>query len=966
MSTSDDTAPSPVEQLVSDALDLLEREGPQALEAFLAQHSERAAAVRKRLRWLVDTGLADTASAGRAAPQRLGDFELCDALGQGGMGVVYRAQQLSLGREVALKLVRPEQLLFPGQRERFRREVAVIASLAHPGIVPIYAVGEELGTPYFAMERIRGASLSAVLEALESTPPAERTGANLVAALERLGADPREPTSALYDGDWPTVCARIVREAAEALEHAHRRGVVHRDVKPSNLMVTRGGRVLWVDFGLASDIDSQVAPAHQRLTRTGLRVGTLAYMSPEQMRGDRRVDPRTDVFALGVTLYELLAGRLPFDESAQVRRTEGAGFGVPRDLRRLDARISRDLETIVQTATALNPSERYASAADFARDLGAVLEGRAIEARAASPMRLAALWVRRHPGWALAGALALAAPSLLAWRENRARNVISEKNAAIERSAAELATALEQVTKQRDATELERARAEQALERAHEAVDRMLSRVGGEALVDTPRSEPVRRALLEDALELQERLLAEPVETRGQRARHAQTLHRSAAIRAEMGELDAAMELLRRQAEALDGLLAEQSNASLELQRAICEYRQGEVVKLKGDLAAAREQLGRALERFDALEGEGELLVRSRSRARVELADVLTRMNVGEGREELLRRAADELEPLAAAPHSAWELRFDLARALHGLGATPHSLVGNVSTVRDPRADQLWLERAIELLVELLRERPGHPMASQRAAQARVDLALRLMQMRDLAGASRQYESAIELFEALVRDFPSRPMHADGLGSALYNCSLLAAMQGQSEQRVAHTRRAIAVYDELAQRATLTAWQQRSWALAWAQLGDCVGATPEGRAALERALELGDPLLENDRDGSLRRALAWMASRLAGVRLELGDPAAAARAAEQLVDYAPRALDKAYAASWFVQCASAEGVDSADSRAWRERALELLEQLAAEPKLDAPTQEHLRLQVFEALADDPRYSKLVEALSSER
>ncbi len=966
MSTSDETAPSPVEQLVSEALDLLEREGPQALEALLAQHPERATAVRRRLRWLVDTGLADTASSGRATPQRLGDFELSDALGQGGMGVVYRARQLSLDREVALKLVRPEQLLFPGQRERFRREVAVIASLAHPGIVPIYAVGEELGTPYFAMERIRGASLSAVLDVLESTPASERSGAHLVSALEQLGADPREPTSSLYDGDWPAVCTRIAREAAEALEHAHRRGVVHRDVKPSNLMVTRGGRVLWVDFGLASDIDSQVAPAQQRLTRTGLRVGTLAYMSPEQLRGERRVDPRTDVFALGVTLYELLAGKLPFDESAQVRRTEGAGFGVPRDLRRIDSRISRELETVVQTATALDPKERYASAADFARDLGAVLEGRAIEARAASPLRLAALWVRRHPGWALAGALALAAPSLLAWREHRARNVIADKNEAIERSAEELASALEQVTKQRDATELERARAQDALEHAHEAVDRMLSRVGGEALVDTPRSEPVRRALLEDALELQERLLAEPVETRSQRARHAQTLHRSAAIRAEMGEFGAALELLARQALELDALLAEAPNDALALQRAICEYRQGEVLKLQGDLTAAREALEDALRRFEALAGAGELLARSRSRARVELADVLARTGLAEGREELLRSAVAELEPLAAAQGAAWELRFDLVRALHGLGATPHELVGDISTVRDPRADKLWLERAIALLAELARERPGHPMASQREAQARADLALRLMQLRDLDGAAREYDSAIELFEALVRDFPSRPMHADGLGSALYNRSLIATMQQEPGRRLEHLRRAAEVYDGLEKRAALSSWQQRSRALVWMQMGAGLGPTDEGAAAFERALELGTPLLERDRDGSLRRALAWAAANLGDARLELGDPQAGARAAERLVELAPRAYDRAYAASLFLRCSLHSGVESESAEGWRERSLEQLERLVDEPQIDSQTREHLRDGVFDALADEPRYTRAVDALNAKR
>jgi serine/threonine protein kinase len=973
MNSPDETKPSPVEALVSEALDMLEREGPDALERLLAQHPEREKVVRRRLRWLIDSGLATAGAPVSAAPQRLGDFELFEALGHGGMGVVYRARQISLGREVALKLVRPEQLLFPGQRERFRREVAVVASLAHPGIVPIHAVGEELGTPYFAMERVRGASLAQVLDELRDAPPAERTGRDLLDALARLGADPREPESSLFDGAWPQVCVRIVREAAEALEHAHRRGIVHRDVKPSNLMVTRGGRVLWVDFGLASDVDSQVTAADRRLTRTGLRVGTLAYMSPEQLRGERSLDPRSDVFSLGVTLYELLTSRLPFDESSEARRTEGAGLGVPRDLRKLDARISRELETVVQTATALNPAERYASAADLARDLTCVLEGRPIEARAVSPLRLAALWVRRHPAWTLAASLAFVAPLIVAWRESRARAEIAEKNAAIERSAKALGEALEDVTAQRDATEEERARAEHNLQRAHEAVDRMLSRVGGEALVHAPRSELVRRQLLQDALELQTELLAEPATSRGQRARHAATLLRSAAIRAELAEYEAALELLARHREALDALLAEAPDAALELQRAVAEYRTGEVEKLRGALEPARERMNDALARFEALASKAAPsteLRRSRARAQIELADVLAKLRVVEGRGELLSAAVAELEPLSKAPGAAWELRLDLARALHSLGATPHTLVGSVSASRDPATDARWLSSALELLVGLEAERPGQPMVAQREGETRIDLALRLMQQRDLPGAAREYDAAIERFEGLVRDFPSRPMHTDGLASACYNRSLIAAMQEELPRREQMLRRAIALFDELNARAP-TAGQLRSHALSCAQLGDALEAGAEARANFERALEIGEPLLEQDRDGSMRRALAWAASKLAGVVLELGDVHACADAAERLANYAPRPVDSVWAASWFVRAAGAleaegQGADSAaesDSQRaeWRLRALDLLERAASAGSKDAQLRTELADPVFEVFRDEPRYRAILES-----
>jgi len=961
VSPTDDTAPSPLEELISQALERIEREGPQALEAFLDEHAAHAEKLRKRLKWLVELGFAQSGVDAAPPPARLGDFDLFEPLGQGGMGVVYRARQRSLGREVALKVVRPEQLLFPGQRERFRREVAVVASLSHPGIVPVYAVGEHNGAPYFAMERVRGATLGQVLDRLAATPVRERSGAHFLEALDALGADSNEPASALFDGPWPAVCARIVREAAEALEHAHRRGVLHRDVKPSNLMITRGGRVLLVDFGLASDVDSRVAPAGERLTRTGLRVGTAVYMSPEQLRGERGLDARSDVYSLGVTLYELLSGRLPFDAPSQAQRVAGAPTPLPLDLRRGDPRVARELESVVQAAAAPARDERYASAADFARDLSNVLEGRPVEARRVSAWRTFALWVRRHPAASTAVALALAAPTVVAWREWRARDAIAEKNVEIEAGARELAAALSSVTSERDAKDEALGRAQRNLAFASEAVERLLSRVGGELLVDTPRTAGVRRELLRDALELEERLLEEPAATREQHLAHAATLGRSAGIRAELGELPAALELLARQAQILEEQLAAQPDLELELLRVNVSIRSAEARRLMGDLDAARSTAQSAIDAAERLRplARDESYVRPVSAAaRLELATCLAAQRTAAGRTELLTSAAQDLEALASLPDATWKVRYDLARTQQELGASPHTLVGLESKVRDPKEDLRWLERALERFEELKRERPEASSVARRAAEVRVEMATRRTQLREFDAAQRDYETAIVEFERLLADFPAQVGYYDALAGALYNCSLLAAMRNDGQRRLTLLERAEKVLQALSERATLTPRQARTRVLVLAHRGDALGVGEPSADAFERALALGEPLLEHDRDGTLRIALAWAVSRLAGVRLAAGQNELCAEAAERLAALSARHIDQVWAASWLAQCSAASNASEADALRWRERAFVLLEQLARSGAVDAAARRELDDPIFAALRSDPRFDAL--------
>ena len=294
-----------VEELMADALARSEADRGAYLEELCRRYPEQAEELRSRLQVLDELGIDPRRGEddGPRFPERLGDYRLIEPLGGGGMGIVYLAEQVSLGREVALKLIRPEHLYFPGARERFQREVEAISRLQHPGIAAIYTVGEEEEIPFFAMERVAGRSLAGVLDAVAGRAPESLDGRDMGRAV---GAEGKELDAPIFAGTWVEACLSVALQVAEALEHAHARGIVHRDVKPSNVMLTPGGRALLVDFGLTSSAEND------RLTRSGSQLGTLYYMSPEQLRSAKRIDQRTDVYSLAATLCELLTLQLPY------------------------------------------------------------------------------------------------------------------------------------------------------------------------------------------------------------------------------------------------------------------------------------------------------------------------------------------------------------------------------------------------------------------------------------------------------------------------------------------------------------------------------------------------------------------------------------------------------------------------------------------------------------------------------
>jgi serine/threonine protein kinase len=326
---------------------------------------------------------------------RIDDFRVEGRVGVGGMGIVYRARQLSLDRVVALKVL-GGALTHPADVARFRRAAQAAAKLRHPNITAVYYVGQDDALCYVAMEYVDGVSLQQIVSAIAaSTAPVPSLDAALTgpaaAAIATRFDDPNAtadvdpavlapghltPAAAalIVDPAYHRRCCEVVRDAARALDHAHREGVIHRDVKPGNLMLDRAGQVRVIDFGLARFFDDAT------VTQTGQLIGTPMYMSPEQVTGRLELTGKTDVYSLGLVLYELLTLRPPV---AAANREDLLRRIVTKPLASVAKRnrsIPPDLAAVIHQATAKDPDDRYATAGAFADDLQRFLDGKPVTA----------------------------------------------------------------------------------------------------------------------------------------------------------------------------------------------------------------------------------------------------------------------------------------------------------------------------------------------------------------------------------------------------------------------------------------------------------------------------------------------------------------------------------------------------------------------------------------------------------
>jgi tetratricopeptide (TPR) repeat protein len=440
--------------LVEELTANLQAGEPADVQAYVEEHPEHAERLRQllpALRLLADLGRSALAGAtGGISPTglpqdlvgTLGDYRLLREVGRGGMGVVYEAEQISLGRRVALKVLPFASTLDARQLQRFKNEAHAAAQLHHTHIVPVYATGCERSVHFYAMQYVEGQTLAQVIADLRlqvadlKKPVRMQSGADSPtgpyaqqsAICDLKSATALTPPVAGLSTERSTNSPEFFRsvadlgiQAAEALEHAHQLGIIHRDIKPANLLIEHSPAAaihspftihhspprLWVtDFGLAH-VQSQAG-----LTMTGDLVGTLRYMSPEQALAKRvPIDHRTDIYSLGVTLYELLTLEPAFGGQDRQELLRQIAFEEPKPPPRLNKAVPRELETIVGKAMEKNPADRYATAQDLADDLERFLKDEPIRARRPTLVQRARKWARRHRAlvWSAAVVFLLAA-----------------------------------------------------------------------------------------------------------------------------------------------------------------------------------------------------------------------------------------------------------------------------------------------------------------------------------------------------------------------------------------------------------------------------------------------------------------------------------------------------------------------------------------------------------------------------
>ncbi|MGO9470299.1 MAG: protein kinase domain-containing protein, partial [Isosphaeraceae bacterium] len=755
--------------------------------------------------------------------KRLGDFRVLREAGRGGMGVVYEAEQESLGRRVALKVLATHAIADAAQVRRFEREARAAAQLHHTNIVPVFGVGEQDGLHYYAMQFIPGLGLDNVIEEVKrlrsatptpapavASPPETRekpagvapTAAGVARSLltehfgstrlladdpssieasrpDELGMMIHSPQPMVASADlssevllgpmglssvngsdaryWRSV-ARVGEQVASALEYAHTQGIFHRDIKPSNLLLDAQGTAWVADFGLAKAVEGD------NLTNTGDIVGTIRYMAPERFHG--RCDARSDVYALGLTLYEMVALRPAFDQAARQALIRQVMEEEPPRLRKISPDAPRDLETIIQKAIAREPAGRYTTAGALAADLALFLDGKPVRARDTGMVERCWKWAKRRPVIA-ALLLGLAVTAL---------------------------SGLAAVTWQWRAAVAARDEARQTLKMANEAVNTYYKEVSEDYLLDEPGMQPLRQKLLKLSLPYYKTLAEKNTNDPALKVQLASAFFRWGTITGEIGYKEEAKQILSTaighfkallvadptnlevriglarscQAFALEAVRSNQPEEGSQTARLAAELW-AEVVRARPDDPEPRRCLGRSHD----ISGWG----------RNAAGD-----NVGANRE--CEKAVEILSDAAERSPADFETRRLLSRALNNLGVT-QLVLGNLDAAVETNT------RALECLDALLAGRPTSTLLRKAKAGCLGERGKDRLLLGNLRVAEADFEQACLIIDEIVQANPTVIEYRDTQGETYLHLGRLRAERGQTEEARANLGKVMTVEREL-------------------------------------------------------------------------------------------------------------------------------------------------------------------------
>jgi eukaryotic-like serine/threonine-protein kinase len=595
---------------IKQYMSMLESGNSPPIHDFLRQHADIADRLRPSLEGLVlihraaepkPSGMA-TAPDTEFTSKPIGDFQIVGELGRGGMGVVYEAIQLSLGRRVALKVLPFASGLDEVRLQRFRNEAHAAAALHHTNIVPVYAVGSDRGVHFYAMQLIEGQTLADVIGQMrEANGKAEKGSPRTELAVTMANhptSDRSVPANSSSQSTLPhqqfnasaistvlnnstsertryyRTMVKMIHQAAIAIQHAHQYGVIHRDVKPGNLLLDTSGKIWVTDFGLA-----QIQHADSNMTRTGDPMGTLKYMSPEQATGNRAViDHRTDVYSLGVTLYELLTLEPAIRGDSYRAMLNQVAEHEPPSPKSIDPALPIELDTIIRKAIAKSPADRFHSAQAFADDLQSWLDDKPIAAKPPSMLERLAKWRRRNSGLvAMLGIVLMAATvGLLV-------------------TTVMIYRALDRETQQREL-------AEARFQQAKSAVDQF-SNLSESELAYRPDLQDLRRNFLETSLEFYQDFIDQPSEDPEIANELAATSQRVGKMIEELRLLDNIEPMLILTNPAVQKKVGIGNETATKVSQAVANFqiqRESLAVRYVGSLQTDNSEMSELLRQFES------------------------------------------------------------------------------------------------------------------------------------------------------------------------------------------------------------------------------------------------------------------------------------------------------------------------------------------------------------------------------